>query len=39
MKIDPDVMATYELKPGASDEEILEVLFTMFAEQSQASKP
>jgi hypothetical protein len=39
MKLDVDVMATYGLKPSASDAEILEVLFRMFAEQSQASKP
>jgi hypothetical protein len=38
MKLDADVLATYGLKPNVSDAEILEVLFAMYAEQSQASK-
>jgi hypothetical protein len=37
-KLDADVLFAYGLKANASDSEILEVLFTMYAEQSQSSK-
>jgi len=37
-KLDADVLAAYGLKVSASDAEILEVLFTMYAEQSKSAK-
>jgi hypothetical protein len=37
-KLDTDVLSAYGLKADATDAEILEVLFTMYAEQSKSSK-
>jgi hypothetical protein len=37
-KLDSDVLSTYDLKVDATDAEILEVLFAMYAEQSKSSK-
>lgn len=34
-KLDAQVISMYGLKPGAKDTEILEILFTMYAEQSK----
>jgi hypothetical protein len=35
-KLDAQVISMYGLKPGAKDTEILEILFTMYAEQSKS---
>ena len=37
-KLDADVLSAYGLKADATDAEILEVLFTMYAEQSQIAQ-
>ena len=37
-KLDLEVLAAFGLKADATDAEILEVLFTMYAEQSKSAK-
>ena len=37
-KLDADVLSAYDLKSDATDAEILEVFFEMYAEQSKISK-